>query len=224
MERIRQNQSTKSTKRAGKVRQKDYQEPLEVTQKEKELKMNVTVPKVGIGFKFDRNAIPLKRDELVDMYLTMFATLTFGISSKFREDARNKKWMTSFYTQWEQADHHKDFLIMAESTVPEELLKQIKLQVEHINIEEEEVERIKKVWISSEVQMIDIVETTVDNIVDDLIKYKKILPNKIELIRSLNKKDLDRVIQELDFSNWASVIVYPQEKNDNTEDKITGVE
>lgn len=212
MQLVRENQEKRTFPSATLIKQKDYKEPFEVCKKETTLYMNVAVPKVGVGFKFDRDKIKFKEDALVDMYLTMIMSLLFGVTSEFREKARNQKWMTSFYTQWERADHFRDFLIIAESVQPEELLKAIKEEVSHIQIQEADVERMKKVWIASEVQMIDNVETTVDNLFDDLIKYKKILPNKTELIRSLNKKELDSVMKQLDFHNMTTTILYPQEQ------------
>ena len=35
----------------------------------------------------------------------------------------------------------------------------------------------------------------------DIVRYNKIVDNKLKIIKGLNKKDLDRVIKELNLSN-----------------------
>ena len=76
----------------------------------------------------------------------------------------------------------------------------------------EELERIKKVWIASEVRMIDNIEITVDNICSDLIQYNKVYENRIELIRELNMKELKQVINNLDTSNQSLVMILPNDQ------------
>lgn len=206
---VRQNQSQVKNERIEPVKEKKYDEEEAVYKKKKELKMNVMVPKIGYAIKFDRDKIDIKDDHLLDIYLHMFTTLTFGLSSEFREIARNNQLMTSFYTQWEKADHFKTLLIMAESSKPKELLNAIKNELKRVHVKEEDVERMKKVWISSEVQMIDIVETTVNNLYDDIIKYGTIIPDKVDIIRTLNQKELNRILKKLDFQNACEIIVEP---------------
>ena len=77
---------------------------------------------------------------------------------------------------------------------------------------EEEIDRLKKVWISSEVIMIDNINMSLENIVDDIIEFGDIIPNKVEIFRSLNKKDYDKILSSIDFSNSSTVIIRPKEK------------
>lgn len=209
MEVIRKNQEQIKKESTFQVKEKVYDEKIEVNEKKKELKMNIVVPKIGYAIKLDRDKLGIKDDHLLDIYLQMFTTLVFGLSSEFREYARSNQLMTSFYTQWEKADHYKTLLIMAETSKPKELLDAIKNEVKQFKIKEEDIERMKKVWISSEVQMIDIVETTVNNLYDDIIKYGHMIPNKTEIIRSLNGKELNKILEEIDFSNACEIIVEP---------------
>ena len=78
------------------------------------------------------------------------------------------------------------------------------------NIREEKIERLKKVWISSEVVMIDNVVITLDNLLYDIINYGRIIDNKVEIFKTLNLKDLEKTISSIDFNNASSVIVNPK--------------
>lgn len=210
---IKNNKSMKKTVKKVSVQEKEYDEKSTVHEKRKNLTMNVVVPKIGYAVKLDRNKIEIKDDFLLDTYLQLFSTLAFGLSSKFREEARNKKLMTSFFTQWEYPSHFRTFIIIAETTKPDELLDFIKQEIKKIEITEEEVERMKKVWISSEVQMIDSVETTVNNMYDDIIKYNHTIDDKIDRIKKLSANELKKLIKNLDFDNSIEIIVNPKEKD-----------
>ena len=59
--------------------------------------------------------------------------------------------------------------------------------------------------------MIDNVEITVDNIYSDLVLYDKVYDNRIELIKELNIKELNKIIKELDLSNQSLVMILPNE-------------
>lgn len=211
MEVIHHNKHMQKKQENKRVIEKEYREKATVNAKHKELKMNVVVPKIGYALKIDRNQLKIKDDFLLDLYLQMFTTLVFGISSTFREKVRNEQLMTSFYTHWDRADHFKTLLIMAETTKPKELLQAIREEMQHLTISKEDVERMKKVWISSEVKMIDMVETSVNNMFDDIIKYGKPIANKIEIIRQLDVKVLNQLLQTLDKENCIEVIMYPNE-------------
>lgn len=60
--------------------------------------------------------------------------------------------------------------------------------------------------------MIDNVELTVDNIYSDLILYDDVYVNRIELIKELNIKKLNKFIKCLDLTNQSLVMVLPKNK------------
>ena len=166
----------------------------------------IKVPKLGVGFKF--NNLNLEEDTLYkDLYLTMISTLLFGSSSVFRERVRNKKLLTNFYTEWEFLDDISTFYIMSSSDNPKELLSEIEEEIKNFQFDEVSFERMKKVWIANEVKMIDDIDSTVHNIFDDYLKYRKVISNKVDIIRSLSFEKLKEVFELLDFSNKAVVIM-----------------
>ena len=70
--------------------------------------------------------------------------------------------------------------------------------------------RIKKVWIANEVRMIDSVTSTVNNCFDDIIKYGKIIPNRIDIIKNMKLKTLKEIIDKIDFDNISIVKMIPE--------------
>ncbi len=182
----------------------DKKEPFAVNSKELVLKENIEVPKIAIGLKVATNNLNLS-DLEIDLYLNLFTTLIYGSSSEFRERVRNDKLLNSIYIEWESLKDIRTFYLMASTTNPDKLIKEFKYELENLSITERAFERIKKVWIANEVKMIDSIDATVSNIYDDIIKYKKIIPNKLEIIRQLNIDTMNEIIENIDFQNLSIV-------------------
>ena len=191
------------------IKIKEIKEAKTVAIKEMELSLNLKVPKIGLGYKFSRDIFNIKDELELDLYLNMLTTLLFGLSSLFKERVRNKKLMTNFGYEWDSIKDYKSLLIMAETENPDLLIDEITKEFANINISLEDIERIKKVWIANEVKMIDSVDNTVNNIFDDIIRYRKIVADKIDLIRSINKDTLDELISKMKFNNRSKIILLP---------------
>ena len=207
---IKNNETLRNAKTNFKVKVFQEEEPLAVNEKIKELEFNVVNTKVGYGIK-----IPIKhiKDKyLFNLYIGLMLSIKFGLSSVFREKLKKEQLMTSFYTEREIVGEYLIIVFKADSETPFELIEEIKKELANIEIPEDEINRLKKVWISSEVIMIDNINMSLENIVDDIIEFGDIIPNKVEIFRSLNKKDYDKILSSIDFSNSSTVIIRPKEK------------
>ena len=202
---IKNNETLRNAKTNFKVKVFQEEEPLAVNEKIKELEFNVVNTKVGYGIK-----IPIKhiKDKyLFNLYIGLMLSIKFGLSSVFREKLKKEQLMTSFYMEREIVGEYLIIVFKADSETPFELIEEIKKELANIEIPEEEINRLKKVWISSEVIMIDNINMSLENIVDDIIEFGDIIPNKVEIFRSLNKKDYDKILSSIDFSNSSTVII-----------------
>lgn len=190
--------------RAG-AKLKEYKEPKSVRVKDDILYGSIKVPKIGMGLKVDLSKFEDYDLLDIDLYLEMLTALLFGSSSDFRENARNKKILSSFYMEWEWIQGYRTLLIEATSDAPDELISDIKREFLDINIDEDAFERMKKVWIANEVKMVDYVDSMVSNVGDDLLRYRRVIPNKIDVIRKLSLDKLKDVVSKIDFNNISCV-------------------
>ena len=205
---IKENETLNNAKTNFEIKTFMPKEEVEVNKKNVELKFNIVNSKVGYGIK-----IPLKniKDKyLFGLYVGMMLNIKFGLSSEFRENLKQKKLMTSFYMERETIGDYLIVTFKANSEKPEELIEKIKEELKDISVSEEEINRLKKVWISSEVIMIDNINITLENIASDIIEYGKIIPNKVDIFRELNKKDYDKYMKDIDFTNASTVIIRPK--------------
>ena len=189
----------------------DISEDKSVRVKYEEISSNLAIPKVALGIKvFDKDLGKYSKLEL-DLYLTMITTLVFGSSSLFREKVRNDKLATNIYTEWESVDDMHIFYMMASSEKSDDFIKIVKDTLNDLAIDEDDFRRMKKVWIANEVKMIDDIDSTVHNVYDDILKYKGIISNKVEVIRNLDVNVCKELISKLDFNNMAIVKMIGEE-------------
>ncbi len=183
---------------------KEAKETISVNEKEIILKENIEVPKLAVAIKVPTKKLDLSDIEL-DLYFSILTTILFGSSSEFRERCRINKLLNGIYLEWESIKDFKTFYLLATTLNPDKLLEEIKYELKNLSITEKTFERIKKVWIASEVKMIDNIDSTVNNIFDDIIRYNRVIPNKIDLIRNMKLKTLEKLIKELDLKNISIV-------------------
>lgn len=193
---------------------KEYKEKKTVNKKYEEIDLDINLPKVGLGLKIYSPDLKIDDDLKLDLYLEMITGIAFGTSSEFREEVRSKKILNSIYMEWETAGDFRTFLLSASTPDADMLITEIKNKLLNLDLSEADFSRMKKVWIANEVKMIDYVDATVRNIYDDMIRYRKVIGNKIDIIRKMSFKELQDIISRIDFSNIAVVKMLPKNKKD----------
>ena len=189
------------------IKIKQYKEPVKVVKEYEEITRDVQVDKLALGFKMEKSRFPLKNKVILDLYLNMIISLCFGASSNFREMIRKRHLANKSGYYFQDADNILTFMVEADSLNTPVYLKELENYLANLKIEEEDLERIKKVWISSEVIKTDYADSLVDSVVDDLINYRKVINNYVELIKNMNITTMNQVLKSLDFSNKAIVKV-----------------
>ena len=210
MEVIKNNEVLNSSKTNFKIKKKHIKEDIEVNEKEVNTKFNIFNTKVGLGIK-----LPIGENDrfLFNAYVAVLLNTKFGISSLFREKIKKDELMTAFYVERELIDDYMLIYFKADSNKPKKLIDAIREELKDKKITEEELERIKKVWISSTVMLSDDINASLENVVDDICTYGKLMDDKIEKYRSLNIKDYNKLINTIDFNNQSIVNITPIDKN-----------
>ena len=187
---------------------KKIEEPTAVFKEEMTINSPIEIPKLAIGLKVSTKRFK-ETDIEIDLYLHMITSILFGASSEFRERVRQEKILSSMYTDWESLEDMRVFYFMASTKEPERLKKEVLEEFKNKSILESAFNRIKKVWIANEVRMIDNIDDTVGNLYDDIIKYKDIIPNKIDIIKNLKLKTMNDIVERIDFNNISIVTMLP---------------
>lgn len=183
---------------------KKTSEQIKVNKDKDVIKGNIEIPKVAIGLKVSTKDMKMADFEL-SLYLNMLTTIMFGDSSLFKERVSEKKILNDLSVGWENLDDISTFYIQAASIKPDDLICEIINEFNSINIDEESFNRIKKVWIARKIRAVDDIEAMADSMCYDLIKYGKVIPNKIDIIKNMKLKILKDIIKKIDFKNYSVV-------------------
>ena len=207
---IKNNQTLNKNKNIYPIVIKDDNEPVNVYKKKVELTFNIFNTKVGYGIK-----IPVgNKDRFkLNLYLALMLEVKFGVSSLFREEMKKKKLFTSFHVERDFINDYYLISFKATSNKPLELVEMIKKELEDIDISDSDINRIKKVWISSCVMASDDINSVIYNITDNILNYGRVIYDKIDYYRKLNKKDYIDILKDIDLNNSSIVIVRPKDDN-----------
>ena len=189
------------------IKIKHYKEPVKVVKDYEEIKREVQVEKLAIGFKMEKAKFPIKNKVILDLYLNMIVSLCFGSSSEFREMIRKRHLVSRSGYYFQDVDNIITFMVEADVLNYPVYIKELENYLANLSIKEKDLERMKKVWISSEVIKTDYADNLVDNVVDELVNYQKVIDNYVGLIKNMNITTMREVISSLDFSNKAIVRV-----------------
>ena len=182
-------------------------EPYDVNVKYKEL--NVTglmIPKLLYTFKQSIDKYNLEDKYSYDFIIKFIIDTVFGETSDFYKDGIKNKLFNNFDYGTNIVDNYLLIELAAEGKNPKKIIPLIKKYFDELKITEEDLERYKRVRISREVKKFDYVITGVTSLKNDILDYGDILYNKIELIKNINLKQVNKVKKEIDFDNVSVVV------------------
>ena len=182
-------------------------EPYDVNVKYKEL--NVTglmIPKLLYTFKQSIDKYNLEDKYSYDFIIKFIIDSAFGETSDFYKDGIKKELFNNFDYGTNIIDNFLLIELAAESKDPKKIIPVIKKYFDELKLTEEDLERYKRVRISREVKKFDYVITGVTSLKNDILDYGDILYNKIDIIKNISLKQVNKVKKEIDFDNVSVVV------------------
>ncbi len=215
---IKENQAKKKFDNFSKPILKEYYEPVTVKKELDNLYMNITVPKVSIGFKFNLDELKekLNMDEVtIRRYLAIYANLKFGGVSEFLKKAKEDKVITSSieYSLF-STEHILALILESDSKNVDELLKRIRSEIEEKEIDEEMFRLKKKGMVASCIYMSENIYSMNQKVMGDIIDIDDVEVDVLDHFKALNYEDFMKMVNALDFTNQAVVTVNPKQKEE----------
>lgn len=206
---IKNNQEKKKFKKFKPIKQKVYKESNKVYSEYEVLYLNnITIPKAIISYKIDLKKLNKLTKPLIYNYMNILFDVKFGSTSEIVNELKEQNLITE--ELYVSSDIVDDYLIMSiafESYNVEEVIKKIEKEISNLVISENDFERKKKVMISSNILGSDSIFLVNSKIMNNLIYYNEILCDTIELIRNMNREELDYIISNIDLSNKSICVV-----------------
>lgn len=210
---VEKNQEKKKFLEKQKIEVKKYEEPDAVAIKEETLFMNCSIPKFCVAIKI---GYCTKKESLYQMQssLSHFLNSKFGVTSVFSEDLQKSGLIhDDLGMNIVRTNTHFLCMIMGESRNPEEVIGRIQKELLDPMITEEELERKKKVMMSSYIYMSDNVYSLNDKLLSNIVRYGKMIEDDKEM-KELTYSKFKKIMKGFDFSHICSVII-----RDSTEKK-----
>ena len=203
---IKNNSALNMRKDKSKIVELKDEEPIKVVKEYQEIfHPSVNVPKIDINFKISIKDV--KDKNLYVLYISALLSILFGNVSSFNEDVFKKGYASYVDCNRMIVD---DLLIIefyAEGEKPKELLSEIIKRFKEESITEEEFNRFKKVSISSTVINSDKSQSLAECILSDYLNFDTICDDRIGIIKSMNFKDFNKIREELNVDNHATVFI-----------------
>lgn len=208
---IKNHKKLKSKKSGNPIKVYKVKEPILVNNHGKEMKVaNLILSKSLLSIKSPLKELEPEDDSKYIISLKILLYLLFGSSSTFNEYIYNNKLVTSFFNSSYLLDNISMIEFYIESQYPDKVKDLIMDCLKNKKITEKDVERVKKVILSSEVMDTDSIFVTSKGVIRNNISYGKILYNKIDIIRSITLKDIQEVRKDLMLDNYSFIIGNPK--------------
>lgn len=213
---IKEKLGSKENINKGLPKVKKYNEPYSVRKEREVVPFNIEVSKLAYMLKLKKNSFKMDDDYKLDLYLNIILKILFGGTSLFSEEAKLDDLFNSFYYSFDTTYDYIVINFYAESTKQNELLQRIKdtLTKRDSILNEEDFRRSKKVLIANKIKASCYIDAVSDNLYEDLINYKKIIYNKVDIIRAADYNTLLGVSKSISLDNNAIVCYVPKKDKD----------
>lgn len=203
------NQSKKEFEKLEDIKVKQYKEPDKVVKEKEVVEIDTPISKLAynlkISLKDKENSIEVRK---FNLYLFIIFSIMFDDTSLFDEEAKaDNTIVNSLYLNILNCDTHVLISLINETDLYDKLIKKIDTALEKIEISEEDLERKKRVLISNELFSFENIEIINEMIIDNIIFDNNVERDMVALLRSLNKEEMDEVIESLDLNNKSIVVL-----------------
>lgn len=203
------NQSKKEFDKLEEIKIKSYKEPDKVVREKEVVEIDTPISKLAynlkISLKDKESSIDVRK---FNLYLFIIFSIMFDDTSLFDEEAKKDNIIVnSLYLNILNCDTHVLISLINETDSYDKLIKKIDKALENIEISEEDLERKKRVLISNELFSFENIEIINEMIIDNIIFNNNVERDMVSLLRSLNKEEMDEIIESLDLDKKSIVVL-----------------
>ena len=202
---VEENQKKKKFNEFTNISIKQINEHDNVSKEKEIIKFDVQIPKVAIAYKINILDYDINR---LNLYLNQIFDIKIGATSKLSERLKEENLINeSISFETVLADKHIVYIFYAESNQPEVVAENIIKELDNLLISNEELTR-KKRFLKSVVQFrSDNIYALNSKIVNNIIKFDKVVLNDYEIIDSLSIDDVIDINNRINLENKTITII-----------------
>jgi len=205
---IKENQAKKTFK-IGEIVALSYDEEDAVAISEEIIDMEVTTPKIFIGYKINYEKL-LKKYSKDDIfrYLNIYMNIKFDATSNINQELQNKGIINfDIETDKVNTDKHILFMVIADTEKYDEFYSAVNKEINNKVIEEKDFIRKKRSYLSSNIYMSDSIYKINDKILGSFLSSNQVITDYYKIYEDLKLEKLNEIINEVDFTNVSKLII-----------------
>jgi len=207
---VKQNQAKKNIINKEKIELVPIEEPDTVVKKKVVTNMNVVIPKVAVSFKINIEKFNNFKIGDIITYIAIYFNNKYGYISVFNEQMRETEIISSnIDVSTLHTNKHVLVSLFMDSKQADVIVKKIIEETKKKTIDKDDFERAKKVIKSSYIYMSDSIYAIGNSILDQVIKYDKLIADDLSIIERYNFKDYQYLINNISLKNYNVTIINP---------------
>ena len=214
IKRILENAYNKNIKK-----EKNYElikevEPNEIVKKEAFIKKDVHIDYIRLTYKVNISHLTNKEQVKLTFYLNYFLSYLFNSSSKLYNDLVKEK-ICDYNIDYSYGLDDKYMLVTIGTYTnnSDKLIKKIKKTIKNKKLDQEDFELNKKQTIIDLILREDNLDNCIGPFISNVLEYNYYYMDTIKDIENQNFKDYQKIINELDFSNYCITKMVKKDKN-----------
>ena len=195
-----------------KIVRKEYKEDHLTYSEYSELYDNTTIPKLNYSFKIDKRRFNIKSDYMINMYLNTLFYILFDEISEFKEEVYNEGYASNYIIDHMNVGNYYILSLNADSNFADLFKDTVDKYLSNIKVTEEDLNRVKKISIASEIRTSDNVARIARDITNCFINNGKVYVNGLSYIKKMNIDELNDIIKNISFDDNSFVLMLPKKE------------
>ena len=198
---IKANQDRKKFDKPKAIKVKEYDEPNEVFKKQEKVKMNVEIPKLGIGYKIDCSCFK-ENIQYIRNWIDIIFKEKLGNTSLLYEKLKKENLITSGIDVSTLATNkHVLVVILVETKEQNKVLRLIEEELKDLSIDEDALSRKRKVIKSTCIYRSDNIYALNSKIVNNMLNFGEVILDEYKKTDEFNLKNSKKIIPKIKLDN-----------------------
>ena len=187
-------------------------EPAKVSKDYEEIMMNIDKPKISMGIKISKDSFKSLKleDFLIKMYLEVLLKVNFGNTSLLVEDLKMGNITDDLDYSILESEEYFVIIFLASSFYPDYLKDKLLEKLENLEVEDADLDRIRKVAISDYILLFDSIVSVNNYIIDEIIDNNKFNNNLVPIYRALDIEIAKKILKKINTNNMTVFKVLPK--------------
>ncbi len=190
-------------------------EPNRVVKEYDEVLCNVTYPNIKYNIKIPLNKFKGIHPLLLKAGINLILNINLGSTSEFKDELLTKGLIDSMYYSTNIFDDYVLISLNIVTKYVKEVINRVEDKLQNLEINEKDMRRKKNAALAGLILGFEDIEIVSNHLESDLIEYGDIIDNQKELLENQSTKDIENILDKIDYNNVSINLFMPKNNQDN---------